>query len=175
VLAQLDRMPGVAESRVDWEGAHVLIRLSPGADARDVIARASAVLGEGALRLESAAEAEKLASWRRGDSWMRSGETIRLSRHEAGVLGARYAKGAAGPANLTGDQTTRLEKVLTDEIAGLFERMHASGTKPGQVSKELLHPLETRIRTRGREFATGPQTDAIFEALKSALGLCDTD
>jgi hypothetical protein len=53
--------------------------------------------------------------------------------------------------------------------------MHASGTNPGQGSKELLHPLVTRLRARCLEFATGPQTDAIIDRLKTVLVKGDTD
>lgn len=175
MLARLDRQPGVLESRVDWEGNHVLIHLAPGAAAQDVVRSAAEILGESASRLDPKSEAERIASFRRGDSWMREGETIKLSRHEAGVLGARFAKGAAERAKLSPDQTKRLEAVLTEEIFAQFERMHASGKGPGDAMTEQLQGLEARFRARCREFATAAQVDAIIEELKSALGLGDSE
>jgi len=153
----------------------VLIRLAPGAAPEDVVARATPILGKGARRLDAAAEAEQLASFRRGDPWMRSGETIRLSRHEAGVLGARLARDASGRAGLDESQAKRLAAVIKEEINAYFERMHASGTNPEEVKKEDLGPVEQRLRTRCLTFASSAQTDAINEVLKSVVGLCDED
>jgi hypothetical protein len=175
VLAQLDRIPGVAESRSDWEGRHVLIRLAPGASPEDVVARATQVLGKGARRLDAAAEAERLVSYRRGDPWVTSDETIRMSRREAGVLGARHARAAAERAGLDESQRKKLEALLTEEIGAFFERMHASGTAPENVNKEDLRPVEKRVRARCLEFANAAQVDAIIEAVKSGMGLCDDD
>jgi hypothetical protein len=173
VLARLDKVAGALESRVDWEGRHVLIRLAPGAGVKDVVGRAAEILGEGAVRLGPAAEADRIASFRRGDSWMRAGETIRQSRHEAGVLGARFAKGSAERAKLGDAQMKRLETLLTEEIMAQFERMHATGRSPGDVTPEELQALEARLRARCLEFTTAAQVDAIIDEIRSALGMCD--
>ena len=175
MLAQLDAIPGIGESRVDWEGKHVLIRLASGASAERVLAGAIPILGEGAARLDRAGEADRVASFRRGDPWMRSAETVRLSRHEAGVLGASLSKGAAAKAGLNDDQAKRVRSILTEEIGVLFERMHASGTRPNEVKHEDLAALERRLRTRFGEFLTGAQVDATIEHLKSAIGLGEKD
>ena len=175
MLAQLDTIPGIAESRVDWEGKHVLIRLASGASAGRVLERATPILGEGAARLGRAAEGERIASFRRGDPWMRSAETVRLSQHEARVLGASLSKGAAEKAGLNDDQAGRIRSILTEEITLLFERMHASGTRPDDVKHEDLAALERRLRSRFGEFATGAQVEATIEHLKTALGLCEKD
>jgi len=175
VLAQIDAIPGIAESRVDWEGKHVLIRLAPGASAEGVLARATPILGEGAARLGRAGEADRIASFRRGDPWMRAAETVRLSQHEAKVLGASLSKGAAEKAGLNDDQAGRVRSILTEEITALFERMHADGTRPDEVKKEDLAALERRLRTRFGEFATGAQVDATIDHLKTAIGLCEKD
>jgi hypothetical protein len=175
VLAQLDAIPGVAESRVDWEGKHVLVRLASGASPEAVLARATPVLGEGAARLDRVSESEKVASFRRGEQWMRSRETVRLSQHEAVVLGKSLSKGAAAKAGLTDDQTARVRSILTEEITRLFERMHASGTRPDEVKQEDLAELERRLRSRFKELATAPQVDRIIEHFKSAIGMCESE
>lgn len=175
MLARLDHLPGVAESRVDWEGRHVLIRLAPGAKADDVVGRAVPILGTGARRLDAAAESERLGSFRRGESWMRSGDTILLSRREASVLGARYARSCSHRAGLNEDQRKQLEAVLTEEITKLFEWLHATGRGPDDVNKVDLRPAEIRIRARCRTFASAAQTDAIILELSSAIGMCDEE
>jgi hypothetical protein len=173
VLARIDQVPGVAESRADWEGRHVLIRVAPGARPDEVVARAIPILGAGARRLDAAAESERLASFRRGDSWMRSGETIRLSRREASVLGARFAQAASVRAGLNEAQRSHLEGVLTEEISKHFEEMHAAGKGPDEVNRDDLRPTEHRIRKRCLAFASAAQMDVIIEVLSSAIGMCD--
>lgn len=175
MLAQLDRLTGVDESRVDWEGKCILIRLSPGAQAKDVAARAAAILGPGTARFDAATEAERIASFRQGESWMRSGETIRLSRYEAGVLGKRFARDVAGPAGWTGEMTKRLETILTEEIGDLFERMHASGTVPGAVPAAQLKEVAARIRGRCWDFLTEAQAEAVFKVIKASVGGCEPE
>ncbi len=172
MLARLDRMPGIAESRVDWQGEHVLIRLAPGAAAEDVVSRAAPILGEGARRLDAATEAERVASFRKGEPWMNTEETIRLSRHEADVLAERHARDASKRAGLNEDQGRKLEAALNEEINALFGRIHASGTEPRDTKKEDLKSAERRLRARCLTFASAAQVDAIVEVLKSALGLC---
>ncbi|HKS16400.1 MAG TPA: hypothetical protein VJU16_03755 [Planctomycetota bacterium] len=174
-LARLDQLPGVVESRTDWEGRHVLIRLAPDATVDDVVIRATRILGTGSRRLAGAAESGQLASFRRGDPWMRSAETIRLSHHEASVLGARFARSASDRAGLDDGQRRKLEAILTEEIGKLFEWMHASGRDPEDVKKPDLKPTEHRIRNRCLEFASAAQTDAIIQDLSSAIGMCDEE
>src|SRR5688572_11347817 len=103
-----------------------MIRLSSGASAERVLARALPILGEGAARLHRAAEGDQIASFRRGDPWMRSAETVRMSQREAKVLGVSLSNGAAERAGLNDDQTARVRWILTEEIGALFERMHAT-------------------------------------------------
>jgi len=123
----LDEIPGVGESRVDWSGRLVLLEVEPGSPVEQVFARADEILEGGTQRLDPRSEAEAIADYRQGAAWMRAGETLRLSRHEAGVLARNLGVEAAREAGLDGEETQRFIAVVEQSIAAAFERIHAAG------------------------------------------------
>ena len=170
MLARLDKVPGVEESRSDWEGRLVLIRLAPDASLEAVLAGAKSVLGPRTRRLDPTAEGESVASFRRGDRWMSSKETSRMSRHEARVLGKRFADQAGGPAKLNESQRQRLEALLTVEINAAFERILASGEGLGATARREWSGAEARFRARALDFMTAGQIDIVVEELRALVG-----
>lgn len=159
MLAQLDEVEGVAASRVDWTGRAILLELAPGAAADETSDRACAALGEGARRLDTAAESEAIASWRRGDPWMRSGETLSLSLEESRVLGASLARRAADAAHLDAERESRLAGVLREELAASFSRSHASGGGIDRLQDDWPALLD-RAAERSRAFLAPEEVEA---------------
>lgn len=169
MLAQLDGIDGVAESRVDWTGRFFLLKLAPGRKPEEVTVRVSAVLKQ-AARLDATREAEQSAAYRRGEPWMRAGETLKMSEHEAIVLGERFATKAAGTAGLDAEQTKLLVEILKEELAALFTRLQGTDW---QLQKKLRHEwpdLIARTLERSLKFVTEEQAGKIRESLQSAFG-----
>ncbi len=167
MLAQLDRLEGVAESRVNWSGRQILIRLQPGASPDGVAASAIAYLGSRAGRAAPPAEAASVASFRAGDPWMRAGETLKLSKHEASVLGKHYT--ALVRDLLDAEGQSRLASLLADEIYAVFERVHAGEIRLNDAMRLESGAALDRIHARLREFAPEEQARAVVEALRSAV------
>jgi len=125
VLARLDEIPGVAESRVDWTGKRFLLTLE-GEASHDVVGeRASVTLGDGARLLDDEEVHDVLNSYRKGETWMRAGETLQLSRFEAGVLAKRYGDEAAAEIGLDEERTKKLVVLFEQELTRAFEHTHA--------------------------------------------------
>ena len=134
MLARLDEIPGVAGSRVDWTGRRFLLSLEPGAKESLVSERAEIVLGEDARVLGGGEERVALDGYRRGEAWMRAGETLRLSQHEAEVLAERYGLEASREIGLGEGATRRLVEVLARELGRGFERSPRPGDGGGTVA-----------------------------------------
>lgn len=170
MLARLDKVPGVAESRANWEGQLVLILLTPDASLETVLAGARSVLGPRTRRLDPAAEGEHISSFRRGGLWMSSKETLRMSRHEAQVLGKRFADRAGERAKLSERQRQRLESLLVEDINAAFERNHATGEGLGAAATREWSGMEARF-TRALDFMTSGQIDFVVEELRALAGM----
>jgi hypothetical protein len=127
VLARLDEIDGVAESRVDWTGTRFLLTLDAHAPRQHVGEKAAATLGDGARVLEAQEARDALAAYRAGETWMRAGETLRLSKFEAGVLAERHGGEAAQELGLDAGDTQRLIALFQGELERAFERTHARG------------------------------------------------
>lgn len=127
MLARLDEIDGVAESRVDWTGTRVLVTLSANADKPRVETAVESALGADARVLDERATREVLDSYRKGEAWMRSGETLQLSRFEAGVLAKRHGAAAAAEIGLDEAKTQKLVALIEAELDRAFERAHAEG------------------------------------------------
>jgi len=125
VLARLDEIPGVAESRVDWTGMRFLLTLEGSASMDQVGAEAASTLGEGARLLDGDEVRGVLDSYRKGETWMRAGETLKLSRFEAGVLAKRYGNEAAAKIGLGEEATRKLVALFEQELNRAFDRTHA--------------------------------------------------
>lgn len=153
------------EGRVDWTGRYFLLRASPGRDLEPVIAGARSVLGKRARRLGAAAEAEKIASWRAGEPWMRAGEARRMSRREAEVLADRLASSAAGQARLGEEDSRRLEEVVREEMTAAFDRAHAAGGDVERLGSEFPAFFEG-VGRRIREFLTEGEVSLVEKRLR---------
>jgi hypothetical protein len=168
VLARLDEVGGVRESRVDWTGHYFLLRLDPEADETRVAAAATSVLGDAATRADAETSARELDAFRRGEPWMRAGETLRLSREEARIIAARRAAEAARAGGLDESQTRRLAELVEAEVAAVFERIHAAGGGPGKrFAPEWAAALD-RVMAGARGFLTEEQAARVREGLRAS-------
>ena len=164
MLARLDEIPGVAESRVDWTGKRFLLTLEGGAGKRRVAEEAIDTLGEGARTLEEDEVRVVLDSYRKGEAWMRAGETLQLSRFEAGVLAKRYGSEAAAELGLEEGGTKKLVAVFEQEFLRAFESTHA-GRGIEAVPKEF-EAAAKRILESSASFLTPEQRAALAAYLK---------
>lgn len=153
MLARLDRIPGVVESRVDRSGRRFLLTLDPGADEGDVAREARSELGGDVDVLDREAEDALLASRRRGDTWVTSDETIRLSREEAGILAARFGEESAREIGLSVGKTRDLVEVLEKEVAAAFERFHGRGDAL-MLFRDEQPAISARVLEASRSFLT---------------------
>ena len=175
MLAQIDAIPGVLETRVNWTGERVLVRLASDASEDRVAAEASRLLGENTRRLDGRAEAEALATYRGAEPWLRSDETSRLSRREAQVLAAGFGAAVAGDLSLDESQTQSLIALLEEEIAAAFERIRTNGE-----GLRARMPAETRVvienvSRRSRAFLTAEQALRVEERLERVSGVESDD
>lgn len=171
VLASLEEVPGVIESRVDWTGRRFLLRISRREDVDAVVSQADEALGGGARRLDREAETQAANSFLRGtETWMRAGETLKLSRAEARILAEQHAREAASSAGLNEQQTHQLIGMLESEIAAAFERIHADGkglpANLGDVCGEAL----MRTLERSRSFLSADQLQKVKEYCEARSG-----
>lgn len=164
MLARLDEIEGVAETRVDWTGTRFLLALAGGTGKDQVEEQAVRTLGEGARRLDDDEAREVLDSYRKGETWMRAGETLQLSRFEAGVLAKRYANEAAAEIGLDKGGAEKLVALFEQEFIRAFERTHA-----GQGIEAVPAEFEAaskRILEASASSMTPAQHAALAEYLK---------
>lgn len=155
----------MVESRVDWTGQHFLLKIDSGADSASVVRAAVSILGREAHRLEADLERAQVERYRRGEPWLRVGETRRLSTEEAGVLAKRFAAGASRKAALDGEQAKRLEGILREEIDAAFGRVHAAEAPLERLEEEYPVVLE-RVTARLAAFLTADQVGRVRSALE---------
>lgn len=167
VLALLDDVPGVDESRVDWTGRFVLLKLQSGASTEAIVANADEILGGDVRRLDAHEEAEAIASYRRGDQWMRSGETRRLSREEARVIANRDGREAGREAGLTDDQTERFVAIMETEIAAAFGRIHDEGKGLPRRFDATFRDVVSKTLEKSATFLSEAQRHAIEDYFAS--------
>jgi len=164
VLARLDGIDGVAESRVDWTGKRFLLTLEDGARTDRVAGQAADALGEGARVLDRDALRAVLESRGRGEAWMRADETLRLSRFEAGVLARRFGGEAAREIGLDEPSTRRLVALFEAELERAFEQAHA-----GRGLEEVPGAFEAaagRVLEASREFLDAGQRGSLAAYLE---------
>lgn len=164
MLARLDEIPGVAESRVDWTGTRFLLTLEGKAAIDQVGEEAAGTLGEGARLLDGNEVREVLESYRKGEKWMRAGETLQLSRFEAGVLAKRYGNEAAAEIGLDEEGTRKLVALFEQELSRAFDRTHA-GQGIEAVPAEFEAAAERILESSGG-FLASEQHAALAEYLK---------
>ena len=171
MLARLDEIHGVAESRVDWTGTRFLVTLSADADEPRVENEIESALGEGARLLDDDATRAVLDSYRHGETWMRAGETLKLSRFEAGVLAKRRGEAAAREIGLDDAKTQKLVELIEAELGRAFERAHAEGGIDALAGE--IDAAGERIREASRAFLDDEQREALsayFERIHRARG-----
>ena len=166
MLARLDRIHGVTESRVDWTGRRFLLRVDPDASALLVAKEAEAALGDGASILDADETSAALGELRRGEAWMRAGETLRLSRHEAQVLGKRCAEEASSEMGLDEAATRRLVDVFTNELNAAFERTHAAKRGDRSQIEAECGEAAKRILASSKAFLTAEQRTVLEQYLE---------
>ena len=157
MLARLDEIPGVSESRVDWTGRRFLLHLEPGAKEERVAEAAEDALGEGAHTLDEEGTRAALEALRKGEAWMRAGETLRLSRHEAGVLAKRYGEEAAQEIDLDEAATRKLVELFERELNVAFERTHARRDGGGARIEAEVAEAGNRILDSSQSFLDAEQ------------------
>lgn len=171
VLAQLDELDGVRESRVDWTGRRFLLTLAPGAQVERVAQSADEALDGDTRVLRDPAASQAIASYLRGEQrWMRAGETRELSRAEARILAVRHGEEAAREADFTAAQTAKFVAVLEGEIAAAFERIHAQGRGlPGNFGATYRQVLADALE-KSREFLSDAQLERVRAYAERMLG-----
>jgi hypothetical protein len=160
----LDEIPGVADSRVDWTGKRFLLTLEEGAGKDQVGEEAAGALGEGARLLDEDEVREVLASYRKGETWMRAGETLQLSRFEAGVLARRYGNEAGAELQLDEGATQKLVALFEQEFSRAFERTHAG--KGIEAVPAEFEAAANRILESSSGFLSSEQHTELAEYLK---------
>jgi hypothetical protein len=155
VMAEIDRLEGVAECRVAWNGRRFRIVLDRGADGARV---ANAV----AARLEGRFDPD--ASAANEDVWLNATETIELSRYEATRIAAEHAGEIATELALAPEASRKLESVMLEELTVAFERAHAAG---GGVDRlwEQWPDAERRFQARLPSFLTPEQCTRVSAIL----------
>lgn len=164
MLARLDQIEGVAESCVDWTGQRFLLALKADATKSRVAEAAAGTLGEDARLFDETETSEVLDSYRKGEAWMRAGETLRLSRFEAGVLAKRYGTEAAQEIGLDDQKTNKVIGLFEQELSRAFERVHA-----GQGIEAVPAEFEAaakRILELSAGFLGSEQQKALAEYLR---------
>jgi hypothetical protein len=160
----LDEIPGVAESRVDWSGRRFLLALEPGSSASKIAEEAASTLGEGAIVLDADATRDAVADLSHGEAWMRAGETLQLSRHEAHVLARRHGEEAARAIGLSEDATKKLVALFEAELDRAFERTHAAGSG-ARVQDEISAAVERTVDA-ARAFLSADEQRALEEQVR---------
>ena len=95
---------------------------------------------------------------------MRAGETLQLSRFEAGVLGRRFAGEAAAEIGLDDQQTSRLVVLFEQELNRAFDRTHA-GQGIEAVPAEFKAAAE-RILASSADFLVPEKQAALADFLR---------
>ena len=169
MLARLDEVEGVTASRVDWSGRYVLLELEPEADASRAVRKATAVLGQPVRRLPARDEASQVEAFRKGEPWMRAGESSRMSRRESEVLSGRITEQVARDAGLDEAETGRLGALLREELAGAFERAHEAGGDVERLHDQLAVALEG-LPSKLSSFLSPPKAERVLKVLQDRYG-----
>ncbi len=125
---------------------------------------AVATLGDGALVLDKEETRSALEAYRNGEAWMRAGGTVRLSRHEAGILAERYGNEAAREMGLPEEAARRLVTIFESELYSAFERAHEN--LGGAPVEEEVEGAARRILESSRGFLDPRQQASLEEYLK---------
>lgn len=166
MLARLDAVPGVWESRADASGRLFLLELAPEADREAVLAGARAALGERGRLLDGAAAEAQLAARRRGDPWYAHRDTLGLCYLEARVLSVRVGAAAGSAAGLDPQQVEDVTEAARAVLFEVMERVHGEGGRPSSGwFYEEWPAIAARIGARCRARLPGPAASSAAEAI----------
>jgi hypothetical protein len=169
VLARLDAISGVGESRCEASGRLFLLVLADGADEARVVADAIAALRGRAARLDPAAATAQLEARPRGDPWFSAGEIRALSYLEARVVAASTAARIAGAAALASGAHESLAEALRVELFAAIERVHAAGGRESSGWFYLEWPAIAAAAATRAGGALGPGArERVLAALRDA-------
>ena len=166
MLAQLEGIQGVREARVDWTGQKFLLTVDGSIEPERILAATSKLLGPTVERLSPAEEQEQIATYKAGAPWLRSGETARMSAHEARVLAERYATDAARQAGLDDERSNRLTALVQDELEKLFAKFERTGLPSRDVMSAEWKSLADRVADRSCAFLTNTELARVTEYLR---------
>jgi len=170
VLARLDAIPGVRESRVDASGRYFALTLAAGAGAGEVAAGAREALGERTAALGAADAEAQLAARGRGDPWLAAVEVMALSYVEARLLAVRLAAALGRACELTEEEREPLAEALRAALFAAMERVHAEG---GARSSGWIHArwpaIAEAVLARGQGAASAPLGAALRRPLAELL------
>ncbi len=127
VLARLDGIAGVRESRVDASGRYFVLALGPEADDAAVIGDAQSVLRGAARRLDAPAAERQLVARARGDPWFAASEVHALSYVEARIVAARTTASITVGARLSRAAHEAFARLVRTVLFKAVERAHAEG------------------------------------------------
>jgi hypothetical protein len=166
VLARLDGIPGVAESRVEATGRIFAIALSDGADERAVLAAAAEAFRVTPRRLDAAEAAAQLAARAAGDPWYARSEVPALCYVESRMLASRGARSVAPAAGLDREEARRLEDAMRQELFAAMQRVLSEG---GRDSTDWFYeewpPLAAAIARRLAAFVAPERLERAAAAL----------
>ena len=168
MLASLDGISGVREARVHHDGIYFLLELEPEAVVGDVVKSARELLPDG-RRPTSDVEAELIASYRHGATWLRAGDTRELSREEAHILAKRHGEQAAQALSLDETKRRRMIQILDEETVAAFERVHAEGGGLGAKARDEFERAARRTVERCRTFLDERECSRLAEFLSGLL------
>ncbi len=169
MLASLDEIPGVRESRVDHSGRYFLLAVEPETNSAGIVERARTALAD-ARRPDERVEADLIDGYRRGDRWMRAGETAQLSREEAHILAARHASDAAKSLGLDEGKAQKLSAVMDEETVAAFDRIHAAGGGLGPRAHQEFQDGARRVIERSRSFLSEAEVVHLSEYIARFMG-----
>jgi hypothetical protein len=169
VLASLDRIPGVRSTRVHHDGVYFLLALEPEADVADVLERAKEYLPD-AERPAAKVESTLVEGFGHGETWLRSSDTKELSREEAHILAKRHADQAAAALGIDEGKKAKLLRVIDEETAAAFDRIHAKGGGLDSGSHREFEAAAKNVVERSRSFLDEAECSRLAEFLNGLLG-----
>lgn len=170
VLARLDRIVGVAHSRVEATGTCFLVDTWPAASARQVEEEALAILGPAAELLSPDAAGEQLAARAAGDHWYSSKDVLGLSYLEARIIAARVSARVGRDAELPREATRALCEAVRVEVFAAVERVHAEGGRSsGAWFYKAWPALAERILSRASPALPPGAAGPVGEGLRASF------
>ena len=168
MLASLQEVEGVAEAKVDHSGRYFLLVLEPGAEPRRAVEQARRWL-EDAERVEPSVEAALVEGYRDGERWFGPRDAERLSREEARHLAESEGRAAAAALGLDAERAEKLVRVLEQELARAFERIHAAGGGLGERADAEFAAAAARFVERSAAFLTPDEARRLRERAEQRL------